>query len=214
MDFWITLMVIMLIILLGLISFLVLENVRYPYFVVIRELGANRKIIHYDKGAETESNGVKYLQLRRRRDLIALPPSEAIEITRKGKKHIEMYYNPQEQSYTYLYDTNKPEASFDALTTNQRISLVNQTVKAFARKQKTLSEILAQYAAMGALVIIVVSLFIFYGDIAKPVLDMGGQVSGFMQEATKIADKQAETTAMLQEIIQKKQIIPENEGES
>lgn len=62
---------------------------------------------------------------------------------------------------------------FKPFPTEQRLVLLHQYRKANSRRKKQLSDYLPTIIAIGALVVIVVALFIFYGDMAKPVLQMG-----------------------------------------
>ena len=62
-------------------------------------------------------------------------------------------------------------AAYDPLTTAQRIALIHNIRKAEIRRGKSWSENLPLFVGIGAVVILVISLMVFWGDIAKPTLD-------------------------------------------
>lgn len=64
------------------------------------------------------------------------------------------------------------EIGFHPFNSNQRALQVNSIRRAEQRKQTNWQSQIAFIATLGALVIIVIALLVFYGNIAKPVLDM------------------------------------------
>lgn len=67
--------------------------------------------------------------------------------------------------------SNKIDTAFHAISSQDRAALGANIRKAEERRGKSWTEHLPLYAGLGALVIIVVALLIFYGDVAKPVIE-------------------------------------------
>ena len=81
------------------------------------------------------------------------------------------------------------EGSYQPFTSKQRMIMVNNFEKANARKGFSLKEHLPQMVAIGALVLIVLGLMIFWGDIAKPAIEarrIGLQEQAIYQENLEI----------------------------
>jgi hypothetical protein len=68
---------------------------------------------------------------------------------------------------------------FNPLTPTQRAILVNSIRRAEERKAKGWQSQLPMIAGLGAVVIIVIALLIFYGNIAKPSLEMADKAIAF-----------------------------------
>jgi hypothetical protein len=107
--------------------------------------------------------------------------------------------------YVYITDKNKSIESFQPFTTKQRLILVNQYKKAQTKKKMRWMEQLPSIISVVALVVILITVFIFWEDITRPSLQA-------MEKMDSITGKQLEITGMLQEIIQKKQILDEEAG--
>lgn len=161
-----------------IIGVIMVFNGLYPYHMRIKELAKNRKIILFDRARDyKDRDGVSWLKLWNEKDeqkrYLPIPPSEAIELNKKGKKCIDLYRIPTGE---VLYITDPTEDIYNSktiqpLTTNQRQMLANNYRKAIERKGKDWTEQLPVIFSMGALVIIVISLFIFWGDLARPLVD-------------------------------------------
>lgn len=85
---------------------------------------------------------------------------------------------------------NKVIAPYQPVTTQQRMSYFYNIKKAEERKKFNWKEHIVPITAMGALVIIVLGLFIFWGEIAKPAL-----------EADKIAERMQQTNMEMLQIL-------------
>lgn len=84
--------------------------------------------------------------------------------------------------------TEQDKQYFKPLTTTQRTLLVNNVRSAEQRKGKSLIEQLPTLVSIGALVLIVICLLVFYGNIAEPVLEgrrIGLQNAQINQEIVK-----------------------------
>ena len=230
---------------------------RFKHHVIIRETVKGRKLIIFDKARDYKSEGVPYWQLRKEKDeerkLMPLPPSEAIEITKRGKKFVEAY-RTETGEYAYIKDVGEvdrdfPEDFFDnvkipeeiesikdqkekaqaleawkervitawkkenhvieayqPLTTKQRLILVSNLKKANLRKGTTWRENIPMIVGLGAAVILVIALMVFWGDIAKPALD--GRAMGLQEQKL-----QKETLEIIRDIKQGVQSIDAKQQE-
>ena len=175
----------------------------YKHKVRIKEVINGRKIIFDDKAKEVIEDGIVFWKLMKRKSVISVPPPEAIEISNKGKKCVECYktetgeyifskdiadikdipkkileINNDEEREKQILEWRKDNRiidSFQPLTTKQRLILINQLKKAEAKRKKDWNDMIPTIVSIGALLILVVSLMIFYADMAKPLLDMAGQ---------------------------------------
>jgi hypothetical protein len=168
----------------------------------LRELTRDRKLITDDKARIYKMDGVTYWQLLKTKLVVPVPPSSAIEIDKRGIKTVEAYLIDDE--IQYIVDKNTQLNAFEPYTTKQRHIFSHQLKKAFERRTKSWKDLIVPITAIVGFVVIVVSLMVFYGDMAKPLLEMG-------QKQAAIAEAQADATRMLKEIIQNKQTFGEEE---
>lgn len=110
-------------------------------------------------------------------------------------------YDPKKGKYIFIEDKKPSTSGTDVLQTKQKVIMVNQLVKAKARKGFSWREHIPLIVGVSALVMMVAIGFIFFDNIVEPIKPI---VEGF----NNAANAQLETTRMLQEMIQKKQIIP------
>lgn len=168
----------------------------------LRELTRDRKLIIDDKARVYKMDGVIYWQLLKSKLVVPVPPSEAIEIDRRGVKTVEAYLINDE--IQYIIDKNTQIKAFEPYTTKQRHIFTHQLKKAFDRRTKSWKDLIIPITAMVGFVVIVVSLMVFYADMAKPLLDMG-------EKQRQIAEEQTEAIRILQQIIQDKQVFSEED---
>lgn len=229
---------IILIAVLGIIAFFVLVIAKFKFKVQVRELASGRKIITNDKAKLFKSkDGVLFWKLMKGKDVIPIPPEESIELDKHGKKHV-VVYKTQTGEYIYAKDTNNhldpPEEllkipdktkreeelkkwrkennivqPFQPLTTIQRQILINQVIKAQERKNKGWRDMILPIAGIGALVILVVSLMIFYGEIAKPVLEAKEIDTAQLKAMQEIVDTQKEIKLGIQKIEGETEVAPD-----
>jgi len=179
--------------------------IKFKHNVRIKEVVNGRKIIFDDRAKDILDDGVAYWKLMKRKDIISVPPPEAIELSNKGKKCVECY-RTETGEYIYSKDIadikgvpntllqikdkgvrekeiadwkekNKVIDSFQPFTSKQRLILINQLKKAEAKRKKDWKDMIPSIVSIGALLILVVSLMIFYADMAKPLLDMGSRLN-------------------------------------
>lgn len=197
----------------------------FKHHIRIKEVVNGRKIIHDDKfKIKVDPDGTAWFRLKKFRALIPQAPEEAIELDSKGRKVVEAYklssgeyiyakdiseplpedidsITDQEKREKRIKEWTKSRTAVDAyqpLTTKQRVILISQIKKAQGRRKKSWKEQLPMLVGLGALVILVVSLMIFYGDIAKPTLIMADKVL----ESKKIDTEQLEILGEIKNDIQ------------
>lgn len=181
----------------GGIAFYFIYTASFKHRLRLRIITKGRKIIKdYKVRPHIDRDGIKSWQLLKglkRPELIPPPPPEAIEITDKGRMVAEAYYT-DEIGYQYIEDKgvssifkDKLVNTYAPITTNQRILYLNEHKKRLRRKQKDWKQNLPMYVGLGSVVIIVICLFAFWGEIVEP-----------FNEASKI---QAQTQAQITEAI-------------
>lgn len=189
---------------------------RHKHRMVIRALAKDRKLIIFDRARDwTDKQGVKYWKLLWSRHTIPLPPPEAVELTKKGKLYVEAYRTENDQ-YWYLQDVgefNSSDPSLKPITTNQRAAVANQIRKKFDRKTHKWTEYIPQIAGFGMVVFVFAMVLIFYEDVTGPSLEMVEKMNANMQELTKQAEEQRRTQELINEVLQDKQILDEEDGE-
>lgn len=200
------LLVIISLLVIGGLGYYIYWILQFKHKFRIKEVTHGRKLIIDDRARELkDKDGGLYWQLLKTKAKLPVPPVEAIEIDQKGKKCVEAY-KLESGDFIYSKDLNEakeiPEEilnvkdmvekqkqidawikktgaiySKQPLTTTQRMILINQIVKAQLKKTKKWQDYLMPIAAMASLVIIAVSLMIFYGDMGKPLLQMGDRIN-------------------------------------
>tara|TARA_R100001530_G_C4318373_1_gene154996 strand:+ start:1196 stop:1879 length:684 start_codon:yes stop_codon:yes gene_type:complete len=104
------------------------------------------------------------------------PPADCIDIGLKGKKHCTVE-RLSEDEYAFIKKTpldknDKVIREFRPFTTTQRNTIVSQFIKAEEMKNKNwIKDAIVPVTSIIGLVIIVVMLLVYWGDIAKPALD-------------------------------------------
>lgn len=221
-------LIILLLLVLAAVFFLFKIAKDYKHKIRIKEVISGRKIIFDDKAKDVIIDGITFWKLMKKKDVISVPPPDAIEISSKGKKCVECYKTetgeyifskdiadikdvpeeisamediPEEisameegkgkEERVFNWAIKEQEArdkrvekwkkenriidSFQPFTTKQRLVLVNQLKKAEEKRKKDWKDMIPTIVSIGALLILVVSLMIFYADMGKPLLDMAGK---------------------------------------
>lgn len=253
---WVLTILISSLILVASIIVIVWYELSFKHYAVERTVVNGRKILLFDRFKEKrdkEGNVWYMLKKMRATELrnLPIPPSEAIEVTTKGKKAIEfcrtetndvIYLRddntfrpfpyellndvPQEiikiedpqkkanaiskwqaQVYGAWKQENQVTATFKPFTTNHRQILINQYKKANAKRGKNWRESIPQIVAIAGIVILVIALLVFWGDLAKPVLDM-------KDKQTASQRIELETLEIIKELKQDVQTIRGEQGEA
>lgn len=160
---------------------------KFKYKVRVRELVNDRKIVFDDRARLIEKDGQKYWKLMKLKDKLPIPPAEVIDIDNKGKRVVEVYRNAQGEHFWIKDDAIVKE--FQPITTEERDFLINNFQRAEKRRGKKWTDQLPVLAGLGALVIIVVCLMIFWGDMAKPILEMGDKLNHNQEIQLEIVER-------------------------
>jgi len=184
----------------GLMIFVILYKNSFKHKIRIKDVINTNKIINDDNFKEfKEKDGTTWYKLFRSRIKIPIAPPEAIETDSKGRKVVEAYRlgldefiyikdknmsipkelleikdtkERKEKIEKFLKDNPNTINTMEALTTQDRVLLVAQLKKAEEKKSKKWQDYLLPITGIAALVIMVVALMIFWGDMAKPILDL------------------------------------------
>ena len=118
-------------------------------------------------------------------------PKEIVELKDEAKKQIliKKYQQIQLKKWKLNNKGILLEGTHQPFTSKQRMVIVNNFEKAKTRKGFSLKEHIPMMVSIGALVILVVCLMIFWGDIAKPVLEarqIGIQEQTIQKESLEI----------------------------
>jgi len=79
--------------------------------------------------------------------------------------------------YSFITDAHDNVESFDYISTPQKQIWVSQAKKAFMRKKKDWKEMLVPIVAISMFAMVLVAAMIFWGEIMKPFIDMGGKLT-------------------------------------
>jgi len=173
----------------------IVAKLLFKHTVIIRDAGQNDIVIH-DKAREKVIDGVKYWQLMKERDkelkIIPVPPREAIDITKKGKKIIEVF-RTSEGNYEFIKISSKNLNVAEPLTSKQRMILMNNFRKSQERKGFNIREHIPTMMALGSFVLILAILVFGWSEIMKPVVDVS-------HDRTTQLQYQKETMEILKEI--------------
>lgn len=168
----------------------------YKHIVKIRVITNDRKYVIEDKAREVMQDGVPFWKLKKRKDLLTVPPPEATEITQKGKFFAECYYT-EEDGYKWIQDSGNVDKNFKAFTTAQRSLYVQRLRNAMLRKKKGIWDLLQQYVTPVILLVLVVLILIFWQDLYKPVQESQQSNARISQSQAEITQNLARITAVL-----------------
>jgi len=117
---------------------------------------------------------------------LPLPPAEAIDISEKGKKIVEVYHT--EQGEFHFVKDNHEVHEIAPLPTEQRQMVINSIIAAQQRKNKKWQDQLIPIVAISALVLMVVCLMVFWENMAEPLLVMADKQQTFVDTQKEIVD--------------------------
>jgi hypothetical protein len=155
------------------ITWFIITVMQYKHKVMIIYKTSHSNIIIEDKARIVKDEDEKEVwKLWKLKDSMPPPPKDARSITKNGKFFVIASYS-EEEGYLFRMDKDYHEQiAKDKLTTNQKMFYVNQFKKAQANRRKSWQDVISNAVPYLALVIIVVCLFIFWGEIAEPSLEM------------------------------------------
>lgn len=162
---------------------------KYSKVVVIRKIVNNRVIVSMDKVRYLkDKDGVEWYKFLKLRKIVKIPSSVSIDITSKGKDFLECFLKPtgeiswgQVKADEFLV--------IEPFTTEDRETLQYQFYKAHLEGGVNWKELIIPIFGIIALVIIVVSLMIFYKDMGEPLLAMADKNIVFVEKMTELVEK-------------------------
>lgn len=199
---------------LGGLGYLIWFILQYKHQAKIKVWTNNGYYYVNDKAREVTKDGVTQWHLWNLRVHASTPPPGARSLSKKGKQVAEGYFTPDtgvvwatdkttreliEQKFSKMGDaksTDPKEMEKDAelFTTTERAMMIDQIKRAMLRKRKNALEVIGQFAAPIALVIILLLVLIFWGDIAQP-------VQALQQSNAEISKQNAEISAQNAQMI-------------
>lgn len=174
-------------------------------------LTSNGVVPYEDKAREVKIEGVPYWKLRKRKDILPVPPRESMNslgrdaIFNKPKFYSEMYWS-EEHGYIPIQNrVNKENINefingetddvYKPLTPAQRALYTTQLRKAEGRRKKNIWDTIAQMATPLVLAMLFICVLVFWEDIAKPAKDMAAMQANLVKENAKVTSELSEISA-------------------
>lgn len=172
----------------GLI-FLIMWLRKYNKTVVVRKIINNRVIVSMDKVRYLkDKDGVEWYKFLKLRKAVKIPSNVSIDITTKGRDFLECFLKPTgEISWGYVKANDF--LIIEPFTTEDRETLQYQFYKAHLEGGVNWKELIVPIFGIIALVIITVSLMIFYKDMGEPLLAMADKNMVFVEKMSDLVDK-------------------------
>lgn len=196
----------------------------FKWKITIRENTGSKIVIKSDKGKIIkDKDGVRKLKLLNtpklfRGDYIAIPPDDAVLITKKGQFYVDVY-KTNESQYIWAIDEglNKPikykegasVSNFIPMNTMDRSWYADEWQNAEKHKKKSILETVEHLAPWIIIFMIFTILIVNWDSIAKPALESQKE-SQKMQKALYEYQKDLQKTAA---IIHGVQIVEEDKNE-
>lgn len=208
---------------------------QYKTKFIVRQITNNErvKIIEDKARFKKDKDGNHYYKLWFMKESAPLPNEDALNITGKGKDWLEAYRTLTGE-YIYINDRPSIKAipkevlrerdpekkaakldewqksenvkfAFVPLNTTQRATTINQIVKAQSRNKQSWKQQLPIIVSIIAVTILILSLMVFWGDLAKPLLSMADKIQTY--ENTRVSELQ-----IIQEIKQDIQTIKQEQN--
>jgi len=180
----------------------IIRLLKFKHQVIVKYLTEGATFVVQDKAREVNQNGEFYWRLQKLRENIPVPPSQALQMTKKGKFLVEVYRTPQGE---YVFLDAKPkqnleESISEPITQNDRMFYVEQWHKAEARKTKGWKDIIEKGLPYFVVVMILVLVFAFWGTITQPMKEV-------MSKSAGITTQQKEIVEMQKQILQNNQVL-------
>lgn len=208
-------------VLLGSLIGVIIYFLSFKHTISIRILNRNGNVLPVkDRAREIKVDGVKYWKLMKRKDIIPVPPADALIVMKSGGKpkyYAEFTFNEETGYIPLEYDVTTDnfnnklimtqhgkviKDSFQPFTTNQRSLYVMQLRKAEARRKKDVLERIMQLATPLVLVMLFIAVLIFWEDVAKPGKEMANLNIQMQQQNIELLDNLAEISAQNARIVQ------------
>lgn len=163
---------------LGYVVYVIYMTKKYKHVVQIREIVNGRKIIRYDRAKDfVDDDKSAWWRLKKERDPLLknleVPSSECIELDNKGRKNVVLYRDSNGNS-VFGADSTADFSSikdFNPVTSSDRVVMINQIKKAENRSKRDWKANLPMFVGGFMLLILVVVVFVFMEDVAKPFIE-------------------------------------------
>lgn len=214
--------IIFILLVIGVIFFIIISNAQYKYKVRIRYIINDRRRIVDDMAKVVKKEGQVYWKTKKTRLILTVPPSEVMDIDEKGRMVAEVYVTNkdehfwtkgktpyvilEEDKYKWVNDDAQVQ-DFEPVTTEERDLFINRMERAKLRRGNSLKDNIVPLAGLAALIIIAVCLMIFWGDMAKPLIDQANTFKETQLSAQKTAELNKETADILLMIKQDVQLL-------
>lgn len=151
-----------------------------------------------DKARRISENGVPRWHLWAMKKKITPPPPEAINLSAKGKMYAECYWSEDNPEPIWLKDNGKSDGAIQPFTTQERALHVEGITKALMRKKKGILETIVQLVFPIAMVIILVCVFAFWGELTKPLITMMQMNNEVAAQNAKISEQNVRLYNLMQ----------------
>lgn len=205
MNSYVTILIFLIFVAVAL-SILIYWITRFKHRLIIHKRTGSKSIDHIIKFKVTrDRDGVEWWIPFKLKKIfgkqIKPAPPKSVMITPKGNMSISCTWDGFKK-FQWLIPEFNPKSEYEVLTDEQKAIYLKMMRDSQTWQKKSFAELFTQIASVGAVVIIAVSLMIFYGDMAQPLLDMSGQLQTFQ-------DKQMDMMQMFQEVLQNKKWVDE-----
>ena len=186
--------ILLFIIVIGIVAYWIHLERSFKYRAIIKDIVHGRKIVNIHKASHyVDNDKVTWWKLAGEKDknrrLLPLPPEDAIELDKKGRKVAQCLRTETDEiiwqkENTDLHISEKEVKAGEALegyepfTTKQRIITMNLIRKAESRRnKKDLMTAMIQLGSLAVLGMVIVAGMVFWGDLAQPALNANNQAA-------------------------------------
>lgn len=160
---------------------------KYNKIVVVRKVVNGNIKVFMDKCRYIkDKEGVEWYKFLKLGKKVKIPPKDSIDITSKGKDFLECYFTETGEIQWGIAKRNESTIIIEPFTTEDRQTLQYQFYKAHLEGGINWKDLIIPIFGIIALVIIAVSLMIFYKDMGEPLLLMGDKLAVFQENQEKI----------------------------
>lgn len=173
----------------------------FKHKLILKEIVKGRVIVKQFRCREIEEKGVKYWKIFMKKGKIPVAPSEAVELMSNGSKIVTAYISgdgdlqhafskivlqgdkPEEEGegdqespkLIYAGPSNVVNDSEKSLNSVEKGYYLRELEMAEKLKKTRFVDIVLPTVSIGAMAIVIVVIFIFYGNIIGPAIDMSAQ---------------------------------------
>lgn len=187
------------VLIIGSLLFFILWWFSFKHRVKIKEVTGSdgHFFVVEDYAKRKKRDGAEFWKLRRRKALIPAPPKGAISMTRKGRYYAECAHHEKsglDAGYQWIIPAKDPLSGDYQITQTQeeRALLADRLDRAIRRKSLRTLDVIMQFAGMTFVLIIIISLMAFFGEISKSTSEAAAEVEGAIQRSQELLSAQAD----------------------